>query len=120
MNINATCLIQIINFWITYALLHKILLAPFAQRITRKKILVAKLVDGLKDKQQLLVQLHNEKKTNLDSFRIHLKKNYALQPVLLEKIPEEVSVNVNEKEIDCLVAAQKDLIVKRIVSCIMK
>lgn len=116
MQINVTFLIQIINFWITYIFVSRLLLKPVYCLIQRKKIAKKYLLEKLKQKEQQLLVCQNKKKDNLVSFRNQVKASFKLkQPKEIEKVPE-IQYMQNKKTIKDLIEASKKIIVKKVTN----
>ncbi len=77
MDINATILVQACNFGITYLFLRKFLLKPVVGGIARKKNGLDVLIDSIKHRENKTSGLQDEKKRQLDAFRITLKQRYV-------------------------------------------
>jgi hypothetical protein len=111
MQINATFLFQIVNFWISYVVLHKYLFKPMVQLITQKEAAKAFLKDGLKQKEAMLLHLQEDKKKNLEDFRFYIKSHYLFSSPRLEEIPVPSMYQKNRQEIDSLTSACRDVII---------
>lgn len=120
MQINVTFVIQIINFWISYTVLHKLLFKPFVGLIHNKEAARDTLTNGLKAKEQRLLQLQEDKKKNLETFRSYIKAQYPFKTVPLEKIPPEFAFTKNQDELDVLIASEKNLLLQKASPCILK
>lgn len=113
MQINATFLIQIINFWISYAMLHKLLFKPFVQLIEKKHAAQAKMLGLIKSKEHVLVVLQDDKKQNLEDFRAHLKATYQTLPPKLQPVPATDFFDVEQKTITDITTTVKEIIVQK-------
>jgi F0F1-type ATP synthase membrane subunit b/b' len=113
MQINVTFIIQIINFWITYLVLHKILFKPVVQLLQNKETAKESLVEGIKTKEAGLLHLQEEKKKNLEDFRQYLKTKYAFQPQRQEEIPVLTIQETKREAIAKMVTQECDLIVQK-------
>lgn len=120
MHINATCIIQIINFWISYAMLHKLLLKPFVRLIYQKKAARETLINGLKNKEHQLLQLQEEKKQHLESFRNYVQTHYTPKVAKIEAIPGEVFYTPDQHTIENLITHEKNLLFQRVPECLLK
>lgn len=114
MQINITFVIQIINFWITYGVVHKLLLKPFVARIRAKEATKTTLEDGIKTKETTLSRLHEDKKKNQEEFQSYLKKHYIFTTPQLQAIPITSTFVKDQKEIDALQATIKTLIIQKV------
>jgi hypothetical protein len=114
MQINVTFIIQIINFWITYAILHKLLLKPVVRLVNNKEAGKAMLLNGLKEKEAALVRLQEDKKKNIDIFRNHLKTHYVFKQAQVLEIPASSVFNKKAEEIEALIATTKALLVEKV------
>jgi hypothetical protein len=114
MQINATFLVQIVNFWISYAMLHKLLFKPFVHLIEKKRSARNRVSEGLKHKEHTLLGLQEEKKTNQETFRAYIKSTY----VFLHPKPQEIQIigsfEKNQQEIDHLIKITKEQIVQKV------
>lgn len=120
MQINVTFIIQIINFWISYAMLHKFLFKPFVQLINNKEAARETLIKGLRAKEQRLLQLQEDKKKNLETFRTYVKTQYPFKTPAPEEIPSEFVFIKNQDKLDALIDAEKNLLVQKAGSCIQR
>jgi hypothetical protein len=102
MQLNATCLIQIGNFWLTYLILHKLLLHPFVKAIEKKKHTQALLAERLKEKERLIHTLQDSKVRNLEEFRHYIKQNYIAPTIQPQAEPETAGkiATLNHTEIE--------------------
>ena len=115
MNINVTFCIQIVNFWITYAILKKWLLRPLVAVLHRRASVQQHLVESLKEKELFLKKKVEEKNRSFVDFQIYLKQRYHYEPAQYPDIPVEVVYKRNKADIDRLILLSKDLLVKKVV-----
>jgi hypothetical protein len=87
MHINATVIIQILNFMIIHVILSKFLLRPIANRILKKRRVQQELAAGLKEKEVLMQELAIKKAAKLLDFQKHVVKTYAAPIVTLAPLP---------------------------------
>lgn len=113
MQINVTFIIQIVNFWISYAMLHKLLFKPFVGIINNKQAARQILIKGLKHKELALITLQDDKKKNLEDFRTHIKQQYDFTPLPLIELSQPFAFSCNQDEIDRLIETQKNLIIQK-------
>ena len=113
MNLNATFIVQIINFWITYFFLKKLLLKPLVVALNRREKTRQQILDILKQKELLLKQKVEEKNKTLLDFQRSLKKKYAVIPFEYPEIPLEITYHRNKVDIDNLILISKDTLIKK-------
>jgi len=113
MQINVTFIIQIINFWISYFILHKILFKPVVQLIQNKETAKDLLVEGIKAKETALLHLQDEKKQNLEDFRCYLKTKYTFEKPHFEEIPALIMLETKREDISKIITQECDLIVQK-------
>jgi F0F1-type ATP synthase membrane subunit b/b' len=113
MQINATFLIQIVNFWISYAMLHKLLFKPFVQLIEKKQAAQTKMLNVIKSKEQTIVHLQDDKKKNLEEFRVHLKETYHFTQPQLQDVPATCAIEKEQEGIDSITAQMKQLLIQK-------
>lgn len=94
MEINITIFVQIINFWITYGVLHRFFLKPMVAFIQQKEGAFAAHQSMLQHKDEVIQSLQKDKQTELTTFKDHLKNDY-----------KTVEPAQHEREIPALAAA---------------
>ncbi len=99
MQVNATTLVQICNFWITYHFLKRILFKPMVAKLSQKKALRKALRDDLKYKETALRQLQEKKNRQFEDFKVRIEKSYQAAPPESPEFPQGVSVLITK---DCL------------------
>ena len=113
MQINATVIVQIINFWISYAMLHKLLFKPFVTLIEKKRDAKAMLVASLTSKEQAIITLQENKKQQLEDFKQYLKITYQEPHANLRDIPASATFSKHQDEIDQFTAYAKNLLIEK-------
>lgn len=76
MQLNVTCVIQMLNFIITYAILRGVLLRPFVHHIQKKAAAKLHLITKLREREGGLALLSSEKKDQLVAFQEYINKRY--------------------------------------------
>ena len=114
MNINATFLIQITNFWITYLFLHKLLFKPVVALLKQRAFAKNSMLEALKGKELTLVQLQEKKSQHLVAFRQQMHATYNTEISPLNYAPIEIEYHHDQQAIEALVNESKDLMIKRI------
>lgn len=114
MNINATVFIQAFNFGLTYFFLKKILFKPIVERIQQKDAAKIMLQKTLKEKEQLLIHLKDEKIAQLQQFRMYLQKYYLIKKPDLKTIPAALSYQKNTTKLEQLSRQGTQLLVERV------
>lgn len=99
MQVNATTLVQICNFWITYFFLQKIFFKPAITRLLQKEALKKALRDDLKYKETAILQLQEKKNRHVIDFKKLVEKNYRFSPHSVPDIPSGVTYLPTEEEI---------------------
>lgn len=113
MHINATFFVQIINFWITYAVLHQLLFKFFVRAIEKKKAKQSNILSLISEKEKTVALLAQEKKDQLLEFKDYINKRYKLYATNVpagSSIPQ--SSNLREKSVDK--EKIKDLIIQKV------
>lgn len=96
MKINVTLFIQIINFFITYKVLTLFLFKPILESLKEKRIRKEKLQKSIKEKEQELVNLEQQKRENIITFQKHIKQTFPfISPKQYDK-PLEISITKQE------------------------
>lgn len=113
MQINATFLVQIVNFWISYAMLHKFFFKPFVRFIEKKSTAKRTLLENLKAKELSLAQLQEDKKRHLEDFRAHLKAQYQPPIPTLEKIPTPPTFIKDSAEIAAITKTATEILIEK-------
>lgn len=113
MQINITFLIQIANFWICYAIFHRFFLKPAVKQIHKKTVLEESLLQGLKEKEGILIHLQQDKKENLEVFRRYIKKQYPTPVPALKDAPAIELLPQVEGESALFAKTTCDLLVKK-------
>lgn len=114
MQVNATTLIQILNFWITYFFLKKFLFKPIVRVLLQKDALRKALRDDLKYKETALFHLQEKKARQIVDFKELIKKNYQFEPFQLSDIPCSNTCQKTEEDINALTDATKELLIKKV------
>jgi NADH dehydrogenase/NADH:ubiquinone oxidoreductase subunit G len=114
MNINATVFVQALNFGLTYFYLKKILFKPIFQRIQQKERAKETLNKTLKEKEQNLLRLKNEKIEQLIQFRLYLKKYYELKQTQQQEIPTTLVYQKNEARLNTLTQQGTTLLIEKV------
>lgn len=107
MNINITFVVQIINFWITYFFLTRLLLKPMVVVLRNRGIAREKMKDALKEREFFLKERVEEKARALVEFRRYLKRNYTVQPVATSIDVPEIEYHRDRAEIDAIMSSAK-------------
>ena len=112
MKLNATFFLQIINFWVTYSLLSRILLKPFVDYIDKKEEAQLLLLTNLNDQETSLTLLEEEKQQKLVDFKNHIHTRCVL-PKPTSSLPEsKIVFNVQPEKIDHLTTVIKNILIK--------
>lgn len=82
--------------------------------IIHKHEVQAKMLSGLKEKEQVLVTLQEEKFKNQDEFKAYLKKRYVVMPPLLTEIAAEVTYQHDALKSEKLALQAAELIVQKV------
>lgn len=114
MQVNATTLIQILNFWITYFFLKNFFFKPIVRVLLQKDALRKALRDDLKYKETALYHLQEKKTRQTVDFKEQIKKNYQFQPFQPSDIPCSRAYQQTEEEINALTNATKELLIKKV------
>jgi hypothetical protein len=114
MQINATFIVQIINFALTYVVLSRFLLQPFLILIQKKKAAQQALQAILENKGHEEAMLIRSKNDALASFKEHIKKTYQKPATHSIEFPVFVETTVDESHIKHLVKQAADLVVKKV------
>jgi len=107
MHINATFLVQIINFLITYAALNTLLFKPVIASLQEKKKKREELENSIKQEEKKLLALEKEKTNKITIFQAKIKKLYPFTSPLHYKQPpelppikkEHIDTNILQKEV---------------------
>lgn len=115
MEINITIFIQIINFWITYWILHKFFLKPMVAFIQQKECAFALVTETIKQKEKILEELQQEKTRELLTFKTHINISYQMTELPLEDrtIPT-VDTSVSTNPTKNSVTECKNVILKKV------
>ncbi len=114
MQVNATTLIQILNFWITYFFLKKFFFRPIIRVLLQKDALRKALRDDLRYKEKALFHLQEKKNRQTVDFKEQIKKNYQFQPFQPSDIPCNPTHLQTDEEIKRLTNATKELLIKKV------
>jgi hypothetical protein len=118
MMLNVTFVIQIINFWITYVVLHKFLFKPMVALLIQKERAKLQLVEGLKDKEHVLFGLQEDKGRVLEKFKLHVKQQYTINPLSEEEAPLVSVCQIRAEELTTLVCLTSEFLINRIESAV--
>lgn len=114
MQINCTVLIQIINFWVTYFFLRKILLIPIIEVINRKKSAKDAFNANLKQKEEFIHGLITKKSRELTDFAQQVQFKYKAPQITQPEIKTDLIYVPDEKKIDELISSSKNLIIAKV------
>jgi hypothetical protein len=114
MQLNVTFVIQIINFGVFYAVLNAFCFKPLVARISRKEEARQTLLEGLKEKEQLLVRLQAQKKKDLEDFRARITKNYQPVSSQLLEVPGSIVYPSDEQASKELIDQTTQMLVKEV------
>lgn len=120
MNLNATCIIQLINLGVSYYMLHRLFLKPFSDRINAKADAQVAVLANLKKNNHVIAQLQENKKKHLELFKEYLKKHYVIPPLKAQLVPPTMLPSRNDADLGSLVQREKKLFIERAESCIRK
>jgi len=115
MDINATFLVQIINFFVIYKVLTVFFFKPIIASLEEKKAKKESLEKSIKEKEEVLVSLEKQKKEEIKVFQEHVKTEYPfISPTETDK-PVEMEVKI-KKEADTKELKNKvvDLLVSKV------
>lgn len=114
MQINCTVFIQVINFWLTYLFLSKILLKPLIDMLNKKESAKKTLTAHLNEKTLFIQNLLNKKNQDLIEFRNQIQIKYQAPSIKLPEITTEFSYTHNQEHIEKLIISSKNLIIERV------
>jgi hypothetical protein len=114
--INATFIVQIINFWITFWFLNKFLLKPVYLLIQRKLIARNNFLEKLATKEQQLLGLQSQKKELLDSFRLHVKQTYKIDTTQTDIALPEIYTKDDPNLIAATIKDSAAVIIKKVAN----
>ncbi len=112
--INFTLLIQIINFYITYRVLKKVIFKPTIDNIEKREHEKRELNLNINKQEAFILAKEKIKKSNLLDFQKKIQQNFILPPNKLPDIPQEISYKRNLSEIKSLTTRIKDLIIQEV------
>lgn len=114
--INLTLPLQMINFLVTYWVLHRFLLRPIVARILERKAEEKKMCDEIILKKKDVEVFRNEKTAQLAQFQIDSKTDYPFTPFRAPHttVPEEkdTQIALTEEEQETL----KKEVLRRLVN----
>ena len=114
MQFNITFFIQIINFYITYWFLNKFLFKPVINFIKKEKLKEQIVKIEIENKQKLLSNLEDKKRSELYNFQDKASKKYRVEPLIEIKIPELSQIELNKSEVDNVTKIVKNILVERV------
>lgn len=114
MQINCTVFIQIINFWVTYFFLRKILLEPIVAVINKKKSAMDSLTSHLKEKEFNIDQLVKKKGKALVDFREQVQFKYKMPEIKPLEIQASLIYKSDKQQIAELINSSKNLIIEKV------
>lgn len=101
MQINATLLIQIVNFVVAYKILDYLLFKPVIESLNEKNSRKNQFTESIKKEEEILVSLAKEKKEKVASFQTRIKKQYPFEPHVVSEKPETLKISdEKEKKVD--------------------
>ncbi len=112
--LNATFLVQIINFWVTYLFLNRLLFRPIVQLLQAKEIAKKHLQRDMKLKEKALYDLQEDRHRQQVAFKMYLQKNYVADvPDGIEDVPE-VTYVCDDVERKKLIDESRKILVKKV------
>lgn len=114
MQINCTVFIQIINFWVTYFFLRKILFEPAMEMINKKKHAKDSLINHLQEKELTIDELIRQKAKELIDFREQVQFKYKKPEIKPLEIKTDLVYESDKKRIEELINSSKNLIIEKV------
>jgi hypothetical protein len=114
MQINCTVFIQIINFWVTYFFLRKILLEPTIAMINKNKSAMDSLNKHLKEKEFDIDELIKGKNKALTNFREQVQFKYKKPEIKHLEIKTDLVYESNKQQVEALINSSKNLIIEKV------
>ena len=114
MNLNATCVVQIFNFIITYIILKRVLLTPFVARMHKKMAARQKMLAALNDGETTIGKLNNAKIEHLDAFKVHINATYQRPTPVVTEQDTLRELPLNPAETKNLIASTTKLLIEKI------
>ena len=87
---------------------------PVIEFLNQKKLKEEKTKKRLEKKEQDLLGVEKKKHQDLDDFKVKMKKEYGVAPLKTAKVPSELHIKIEKKEIEKLTAVAKKMLVKRV------
>jgi hypothetical protein len=113
MHINATVIIQIINFIVAHAFLSRFLLQPLADRVLKKRQARARMVINLAKKQKQILALTEQKTVHALAFQHRIAADYSTPPAKLAKLPLLEEPTLQGDTINMLTKKTVEIILKK-------
>lgn len=110
MQINVTCVIQIIHFIIVYQILKRYFFKDIVSVLQDKEKTKQRLTENLKDKELTLTSLQDEKKKNIDTFKHMLKEKYVFSSMVPKDVFLGIFYQKDEKRLAKLTQSVEKLI----------
>lgn len=114
MELNLTLLIQIINFYIAYKFLDKLLFRPIINEIDKRDATHKQIMHELKEKEAFLAQLQQTKQEQLLAFKKHATDDYIFDEYSLPMLPDQEYQPITGHDIKKTSQSMKKLIVARV------
>ncbi len=114
MQINCTAFIQVINFWITYFFLRKIILKPVIEMLNKKTDARNLLISHLNEKELVIQHLLSKKNKELIDFKHQTQAKYKEPSIILPEIKSEFSYTHDPEHIKDLIKLSKKIIIERV------
>jgi len=113
MQLNLTFVVQIINFWVSYAILKNFLFKPTVKFILAKEAARVSLLENLKQNEQIVAHMHETKKKNLEDFRSYIKTNYVIHEPRLQEIQATVEYTPDQEALDQIAVEAEALMITK-------
>lgn len=97
MHINATFLVQIINFVVTYHILNCFLFKPVIASLKEKREKRDGLEHAIQTEEEKLLALEKEKTEKIVAFQTHVKESYPFISLAAIEKPSEITRVIPEK-----------------------
>jgi hypothetical protein len=113
MAVNVTFIIQIVNFWVSYFMLHKLILSPVMRVLKNKETAQKLLRESLKDREHVLLRLQEEKQQSVSDFKEHIRVRYVPVSTQIKEIPLVKIESQKCDEIEAVTEAMCDILVTK-------
>lgn len=114
MQINATFIVQLINFFITYHVLNFLVFKPIIASLHHKEKEEKKINDSIAHEEEILLSLEKEKSQAMRTFQTQTKEKYPYVSLVEKEKEEEFKIPKTEIDQTALEKQVTDFLIEKV------